>query len=90
MEPTTPPEPATSAPAGPDRPPSRRARWLREAFSIAGFALALFAARSTLFTQFPRGREITQGVASPRALCYNISDAERNTNPNIEDVAVGG
>jgi hypothetical protein len=46
-----------------------------------------FAARSSMFNQFPRGREITQGVAQPRALCYNISDAERNTNANIPDVA---
>lgn len=44
-----------------------------------------FEARSSVFTQYPRGREVTEGVPSPTVLCYNISDAERNTNPNIPD-----
>ena len=45
-----------------------------------------FETRSTLFTQFPRGRELEDGVINPRVLCYNISNAERNSNPNIPDV----
>jgi starch-binding outer membrane protein, SusD/RagB family len=46
-----------------------------------------FEAQSTFFTQNPRGREAVQGQPTPRLLCYNISDTERNTNPNIPDVA---
>lgn len=46
-----------------------------------------FEARSTLFTQNPRGREAVEGQPlGARLLCYNISDTERNTNPNIPDV----
>jgi hypothetical protein len=45
-----------------------------------------FESRSSLFTQFPRGREAVDGQAQPRLLCYNISNAERNSNPNIPDV----
>ena len=46
-----------------------------------------FEAQSVFFVQNPRGREAVQGQANPRLLCYNISDTERNTNPNIPDVA---
>jgi hypothetical protein len=47
-----------------------------------------FEAKSTLFTQFPRGREAVDGqLTGPRVLCYNISNTERNTNPNIPDVS---
>ena len=42
-----------------------------------------FEARSKLFSDYPRGRELTQGQTNPRSLCYNISDTERNTNENI-------
>ena len=45
-----------------------------------------FEARSRLFVDYPRGRELTLGTPNPRALCYNISDTERNTNENIPDV----
>ena len=45
-----------------------------------------FEARSKLFADYPRGRELTLGTPTPRALCYNISDTERNTNDNIPDV----
>jgi hypothetical protein len=45
-----------------------------------------FEARSTLFTQYPRGRPVTFGTTAPLVLCYNISNTERNTNPNIPDV----
>jgi starch-binding outer membrane protein, SusD/RagB family len=45
-----------------------------------------FEARSKLFVDYPRGRELTLGVPTPRALCFNISDTERNTNDNIPDV----
>lgn len=51
------------------------------------YELPNFEARSTLFTQFPRGREATDGVPQPRLLCYNISNDERNSNPNIPDVS---
>jgi hypothetical protein len=50
------------------------------------YELPDFEARSTLFTTFPRGREAADGVPQPRVLCYNISNTERNTNPNIPDV----
>ena len=48
-----------------------------------------FEAKSSLFVNNPRGREQTEtsGVSGPRVLCYNISNTERNTNPNIPDVA---
>jgi starch-binding outer membrane protein, SusD/RagB family len=47
-----------------------------------------FEAQSTFFVQNPRGREAVQGqTTGARLLCYNISDTERNTNPNIPDVA---
>jgi hypothetical protein len=44
---------------------------------------------SSLFRNNPRGREATEssGATGPRILCYNISDAERNTNDNIPDVS---
>jgi hypothetical protein len=44
---------------------------------------------STLFVNNPRGREATEssGVSGSRLLCYNISNAERNTNDNIPDVS---
>ncbi len=46
-----------------------------------------FEARSSIFTQFPRGREAVNGQPlGARVLCYNISNTERNTNPNIPDV----
>ena len=45
-----------------------------------------FEAKSKLFVDYPRGRELTLGTPTPRALCYNISDTERNTNENIPDV----
>jgi hypothetical protein len=47
-----------------------------------------FEARSAIFTQFPRGREAVNGQPlGARLLCYNISNTERNTNPNIPDVS---
>jgi starch-binding outer membrane protein, SusD/RagB family len=50
------------------------------------YELPNFEARSKLFTDYPRGRELTLGTPQPRALCFNISDTERNTNDNIPDV----
>jgi starch-binding outer membrane protein, SusD/RagB family len=44
--------------------------------------------RATLFRQYLRGRPVkVDGSESdtPRILCYNISDVERNANPNIDD-----
>jgi hypothetical protein len=43
-----------------------------------------FEARSTVFTEYPRGRPVTLGAVNPRVLCLNISDTERNTNPHLE------
>jgi hypothetical protein len=43
-----------------------------------------FEARSTVFTEYPRGRPLSLGSVTPRALCLNISDTERNTNPHLE------
>jgi hypothetical protein len=41
---------------------------------------------NNIFTQYPRGRAAVQGGAVyPRELCLNISNHERNTNPNIAD-----
>ena len=52
------------------------------------YELPNFEARSTLFVQNPRGREAVEGQAQgARLLCYNISNTERNTNPNIPDVS---
>ena len=44
-----------------------------------------FEARSKLFVDYPRGREIALG-STQRVLCFNISDTEANTNDNIPDV----
>ncbi|MGH7501008.1 MAG: RagB/SusD family nutrient uptake outer membrane protein [Longimicrobiales bacterium] len=51
------------------------------------YELPNFEALSNLFIQFPRGREAEDGKPEPRLLCYNISNAERNSNPNIPDVS---
>ena len=41
---------------------------------------------NNIFTQYPRGRpQLRDDQEFPRELCYNISDQERNTNPNILD-----
>jgi hypothetical protein len=51
------------------------------------YELPNFEARSNLFVSNPRGREAVQGqTTGARLLCYNISNTERNTNPNIPDV----
>jgi hypothetical protein len=44
-----------------------------------------FEAKSKLFSDYPRGREVTLG-ATQRVECFNISDTEANTNDNIPDV----
>ncbi len=46
--------------------------------------------KAALFRQYLRGRPVqVDGAESvtPRQLCYNISDVERNANPNIDDHA---
>jgi signal peptidase I len=75
MEPSTPPEPASPPPARPDRQPSRRARWLREGISIAGFALALFAARSTLADHYyvPTGSMIPSVEIGDRLIVNKLA-----------------
>jgi hypothetical protein len=41
---------------------------------------------NNIFTQYPRGRAaVFGGDVYPRELCLNISNQERNTNPNIAD-----
>jgi hypothetical protein len=41
---------------------------------------------NNIFTQYPRGRpQLEGGAVWPRELCLNISDQERNQNPNIPD-----
>jgi hypothetical protein len=41
---------------------------------------------NNIFTQYPRGRAaVFGGEVYPRELCLNISNQERNTNPNILD-----
>src|SRR3954452_21883725 len=79
MEPNIPPEPASPPPARPDRPPSRRARWLREGISIAGFALALFAARSTLADHYyvPSGSMIPSVEIGDRLIVNKLAYALR-------------
>ena len=49
--------------------------------------LPSFETRSVFFRDNPRGREAVEGELQPRLFCYNISNTERNTNPNIPDVA---
>jgi hypothetical protein len=42
----------------------------------------------SLFRQYLRGRAVKEGGTeqdTPRQLCYNISNNERNSNPNIPD-----
>jgi tetratricopeptide (TPR) repeat protein len=40
---------------------------------------------SNLFTANPRGREAIEDQDRPRELCYNISNTERENNPNINE-----
>jgi len=73
-------EPATTPmPDGPDRSQSRRARWLREGVSIAGFALALFAARSTLADHYyvPTGSMIPSVEIGDRLIVNKLAYAVR-------------
>jgi signal peptidase I len=79
MEPSTSPEPASPPPAGTDRPQSKRMRWLREGFSIVGFALALFAARSTLADHYyvPTGSMIPSVEIGDRLIVNKLAYALR-------------
>ncbi len=61
-------------------------RW-DEGNTPGSYELPDFESRSTLFVNNPRGRESVDGQVQPRLLCYNISNTERNTNPNIPDVS---
>jgi len=67
----------SAAPVEPDAParPSRRARWTREAISIAGFALALFAARSTLADHYfvPTGSMIPSVSIGDRLIVNKLA-----------------
>jgi signal peptidase I len=72
--PSAAPAPAPVQPAGPARP-SRRNRWLREGVSIAGFALALFAARSTLADHYyvPTGSMIPSVSIGDRLIVNKLA-----------------
>lgn len=83
-EPTPRPEPAAGTPPSPGAasggpPPSRRARWIREGISIAGFALALFAARSTLADHYyvPTGSMIPSVEIGDRLFVNKLAYALR-------------
>jgi signal peptidase I len=75
--PTSPAEPTASAP--PARPPRRPLRWVREVVSLAGFALALFAARSTLADHYfvPSGSMIPTVEIGDRVLVNKLAYALR-------------
>lgn len=70
-----PPQPAPAAAA----PPARRFRWIREVFSIAGFALALFAARSVLADHYyvPTGSMIPSVEIGDRLFVNKLAYALR-------------
>jgi hypothetical protein len=54
---------------------------------LPNFESRMNSATNNIFTQYPRGRpQLDGGEQFPRELCYNISNQERNTNPNIPDV----
>jgi signal peptidase I len=73
MQPS-PSEPLAADAAGAARP-SRRARWMREGISIAGFALALFAARSTLADHYyvPTGSMIPSVAIGDRLIVNKLA-----------------
>jgi signal peptidase I len=71
------PEPKGGGP--PEQPPSRKLRWLREGISIAGFALALFAARSVLADHYyvPTGSMIPSVEIGDRLFVNKLAYALR-------------
>jgi signal peptidase I len=79
MDPETSPPPVSNIDAPAPRPPSRRSRWVREVFSIAGFALALFAARSTLADHYyvPSGSMIPSVEIGDRLIVNKLAYALR-------------
>jgi signal peptidase I len=85
MEPSTSPEPASPPPAGTNRPQSKRLRWMREGFSIVGFALALFAARSTLADHYyvPTGSMIPSVEIGDRLIVNKLAYALRVPFSNL-------
>jgi hypothetical protein len=71
-------------------------RWDADTQSLGSYELPRYEAVRTpsngdggsLFRQYLRGRAVKWGgteVDTPRTLCYNISNQERNANPNIDD-----
>jgi hypothetical protein len=53
---------------------------------LPDFAARMSNPSNNLFTQNWRGRPALQGgEVFPRELCYNISNTERDTNPNLAD-----
>jgi hypothetical protein len=53
---------------------------------LPNFESRMTNAANNIFTQNPRGRPQLEGGAQfPRELCFNISNQEANTNPNIPD-----
>jgi signal peptidase I len=79
MDPETSPPPVSATDEPAPRPPTRRSRWAREAFSIAGFALALFAARSTLADHYyvPSGSMIPSVEIGDRLIVNKLAYALR-------------
>jgi signal peptidase I len=81
MEPSTPSEPPADPKQsnGPARASSRPSRWIREGVSIAGFALALFAARSTLADHYyvPTGSMIPSVEIGDRLIVNKLAYALR-------------
>src|SRR5436190_23961998 len=76
--PGDPPPPAGDQPTS-ARPPRRPLRWARDLFSLAGFALALFAARSTLADHYfvPSGSMIPTVEIGDRVIVNKAAYALR-------------
>jgi signal peptidase I len=70
---------SSAAPATPSRPSRRALRWAREGASIAGFALALFAARASLADHYyvPTGSMIPTVAIGDRVIVNKVAYALR-------------
>jgi hypothetical protein len=54
------------------------------------FECEMLNENTNLFTTNERGRPAFENQSLPRELCFNISDQERENNPNILDQGAGG
>jgi hypothetical protein len=53
---------------------------------LPNYAARMTNPNNNIFTQYQRGRPVLEGgEIYPRELCYNISNTERDTNPNFVD-----